>query len=521
MLVEEYRQRFERPSTQDLTPFGPGMGGARRRRQRPRRPIGPFFVVLVGVVALLGALYLLGVVWGDPDENEVPPNTVATASPTATATATPRKSSASRKKKKAPPPRVVAAADRHRSGLRLPGRRHRRKVARRHPARGRQAHEVLPLTALPGELRQRQRAHDGQRQELPAPRTSAGRSATSSGRARSPRASPSRCAWDSAPHERPRGDHRHRHRGPVRADPGRQRAVAVGGAARARRRRLAHHRRGRPAGRSALARWTSWRDHRPDRHQRRARADRRRPDRRRRRGVGGRADGARSGAGGAHLGRRLAAAQADALRGGGDAGGGAQAGDGARRRDRAGAGRDRSGAARGLVAAGGRAARARRGSCRRCGRDAVTASPLRELLARAGTLEQRILRFFPLPEPQIAATLREIGEVPVRGHDLPAARGARGGDGVRAVAGGRVRRVRGRAARAARRRAVLRRRRDDRRGDRAAAGGADDRDRRVLHRRADGGPPDRPRGLLGLRAGRARRLLQRGQDGAGRACRRR
>ena len=44
--------------------------------------------------------------------------------------------------------------------------------------------------------------------------------------------------------------------------------------------------------------------------------------------------------------------------------------------------------------------------------DAVTASPLSELLARAGTLEQRILRFFPLPEPQIAATLRELGEVP-------------------------------------------------------------------------------------------------------------
>jgi nicotinamide-nucleotide amidase len=44
--------------------------------------------------------------------------------------------------------------------------------------------------------------------------------------------------------------------------------------------------------------------------------------------------------------------------------------------------------------------------------DAVTTSPLRELLESAGTLEQRILRFFPLPEPQIAATLREIGEVP-------------------------------------------------------------------------------------------------------------
>ena len=48
LLVEEYRQRFERPTTQDLTPFGPGMGAQRRRRQRQRRPIGPFVVMLLG-----------------------------------------------------------------------------------------------------------------------------------------------------------------------------------------------------------------------------------------------------------------------------------------------------------------------------------------------------------------------------------------------------------------------------------------------------------------------------------------
>jgi cytoskeletal protein RodZ len=106
ILVEEYRQRYERPSTQDLTPFGPGMGSSsRRRRQRPRRPIGPFVVFFLGIVALLGAFYLLGVVWGDPNEDEVPPNTVATATPSATATPKPR-SSSRKKKKKAPPSRV-------------------------------------------------------------------------------------------------------------------------------------------------------------------------------------------------------------------------------------------------------------------------------------------------------------------------------------------------------------------------------------------------------------------------------
>jgi nicotinamide-nucleotide amidase len=40
--------------------------------------------------------------------------------------------------------------------------------------------------------------------------------------------------------------------------------------------------------------------------------------------------------------------------------------------------------------------------------DAVTTEPLRSLLARAGRFEQRMLRFYGLPEPQIAATLREL-----------------------------------------------------------------------------------------------------------------
>jgi nicotinamide-nucleotide amidase len=39
---------------------------------------------------------------------------------------------------------------------------------------------------------------------------------------------------------------------------------------------------------------------------------------------------------------------------------------------------------------------------------AVETSPLRELLAGAGHFEQRMLRFYGLPEPQIAATLREL-----------------------------------------------------------------------------------------------------------------
>jgi cytoskeleton protein RodZ len=106
LLVEEYRQRFERPSTQDLTPFGPGMSSQRRRRQRPRRSAGPFLVVLIGILILGGALYLLGVVWGDSPGGETP-QASATATATASATATPAKSSSkSKKKKKAVPTRA-------------------------------------------------------------------------------------------------------------------------------------------------------------------------------------------------------------------------------------------------------------------------------------------------------------------------------------------------------------------------------------------------------------------------------
>jgi len=78
LLVEEYRQRYERPSTQELTPFGPGRGG--RRRQRPRRHWGPGLVIGIGVVALLAALYGLSLL-GQDNQPEAP----VTASPTATA----------------------------------------------------------------------------------------------------------------------------------------------------------------------------------------------------------------------------------------------------------------------------------------------------------------------------------------------------------------------------------------------------------------------------------------------------
>src|SRR3954463_8055343 len=40
LIVEEYKQRYERPSSMDVAPFSTGLGGQRRRR-RPRASLGP------------------------------------------------------------------------------------------------------------------------------------------------------------------------------------------------------------------------------------------------------------------------------------------------------------------------------------------------------------------------------------------------------------------------------------------------------------------------------------------------
>ena len=100
LLVEEYRQRYERPSSQDLTPFGSGRGGRRpaRRRQRPRRNWGPAIVVFLGVIVLLAALYGLSLLGGKEDDANTP---VATASPNPTAT--PAKTASKPPRKRTPP----------------------------------------------------------------------------------------------------------------------------------------------------------------------------------------------------------------------------------------------------------------------------------------------------------------------------------------------------------------------------------------------------------------------------------
>ena len=83
LLVEEYRQRFERPSTQDLTPLAATR--ARGRARRRRMPgIGPGLVIVACVAVLLASLWLLGRLGDDESGTPPPPNQVRETEPTAT-----------------------------------------------------------------------------------------------------------------------------------------------------------------------------------------------------------------------------------------------------------------------------------------------------------------------------------------------------------------------------------------------------------------------------------------------------
>jgi cytoskeleton protein RodZ len=101
LLVEEYRQRYERPSSQEMRPFKPGAAAQRRRRRR-RGPSGPAIVVVCGVIALLAALYGLGKLGPNDSNNAAVPTMTPTATATAKATATPKAHHAKSHKPAAP-----------------------------------------------------------------------------------------------------------------------------------------------------------------------------------------------------------------------------------------------------------------------------------------------------------------------------------------------------------------------------------------------------------------------------------
>jgi cytoskeletal protein RodZ len=69
LLVEEYKQRYERPAAQDLTPFSTNLG-SRRERRRARGPlISPGVIAGICFVALIGLLAGIGLLWNDPEDD--------------------------------------------------------------------------------------------------------------------------------------------------------------------------------------------------------------------------------------------------------------------------------------------------------------------------------------------------------------------------------------------------------------------------------------------------------------------
>jgi cytoskeleton protein RodZ len=104
LLVEEYRQRYERPSTQDLTPFT----ARRTSRATPRRrarlaAAGPVLVIGIGAIVLVAFFWALGT-WGPDDETPAGPSNAGQEEPTPTPTPARKKKRSSRAP--APPTRV-------------------------------------------------------------------------------------------------------------------------------------------------------------------------------------------------------------------------------------------------------------------------------------------------------------------------------------------------------------------------------------------------------------------------------
>ena len=131
LLVEEYRQRYERPSTQDLTPFGPGHGRpAPQRGRRQRRADRAVPRVGLGVVVAARRAVPARHLRAPDDEGKPRAEPRRARTPTATATATPAQEEVVLvEEEEGAADARDAAADRDRPRVRL--RRGRRRQARR------------------------------------------------------------------------------------------------------------------------------------------------------------------------------------------------------------------------------------------------------------------------------------------------------------------------------------------------------------------------------------------------------
>ena len=402
LLVEEYRQRYERPATQDLTPLlgagaraddgaGGGAAGGDRAGPGDRHRL---------VIALLVALYAArDARAGRRDAAPSEPGPQRDAHADADAEEEGEAEPGAPRARARP-----AAARRHRPGLRLPRGRRRQAGHRRADPGDRDRGRAVLRAACSARTSAMTTCGCWSTASVRGRRPAPTRSATSLRPGKRPAPARRTPRGRTARRERPRRDRRHRHRGALGHHP--RRATGRGsrsGCARSGVDARARDRRRRPAGRPARCAGLPRRaGDGPDHHQRRARADRRRPHRRGRRRIRGPRDGrstrrSRSGSGRSSRGCAGAGATSTRRR----CGRATASRRSSRGRDGARAGRHRAGAGRARRRRWSRRSSVlpgRRASCSRCGRGASqTGAVARRCSPARASYEQRIMRLYRDP----------------------------------------------------------------------------------------------------------------------------
>ena len=184
VLVEEYRQRYERVAVQELTPFGTNLGG---RRSRPRRSLfAPWMAVVAGVIVLVGRplpARPLG-------RRHARRRAGRPAHGHRDAEAGRQEEAAGAQAGRGGQADARAAADPgDRAGQRVPGERRRDAADPQPDARRRPVEPDVPRPPLPHVLRHRRRRH-ARRREVATPSPTTRRSATRCGAGGKPRPLP-------------------------------------------------------------------------------------------------------------------------------------------------------------------------------------------------------------------------------------------------------------------------------------------------------------------------------------------
>ena len=72
MLVEEFKQRYERPLDQEMAPPIASLGRERERERMPRPPLPPWAPIAFVLVVIVAALFIVGTVFGGSNKSSNP-----------------------------------------------------------------------------------------------------------------------------------------------------------------------------------------------------------------------------------------------------------------------------------------------------------------------------------------------------------------------------------------------------------------------------------------------------------------